>query len=83
VSIRVFRRTGGAFVDYTVQKPEKKTINWSTTGVKVSKHIAFSDAFAISSSCLSVGPHGTTRLPLDGLSVNFIYEIFIISVDKV
>ena len=26
--------------------------------------------------CLSVRPHRTTRLPLDGLSLNFIFEYF-------
>jgi hypothetical protein len=26
--------------------------------------------------CVSVRPHGTTRLPLDGFSLNFIFEYF-------
>jgi hypothetical protein len=29
-----------------------------------------------SSCCLSVRPHGTTRLPLDGFSLNLIFEYF-------
>ena len=30
----------------------------------------------LASSCLSVRPHGTTRLPLDGFSFNLIFEDF-------
>ena len=30
----------------------------------------------LASSCLSVRPYGTTRLPLDGFSGNFIFEDF-------
>jgi len=32
--------------------------------------------YIILSICLSVRPHGTTRLPLDGLSLNLIFEDF-------
>jgi hypothetical protein len=31
----------------------------------------------LSSSCLSVRPHGTTRLPLDGYSCNWMFEHFL------
>ena len=38
----------------------------------------------LSSSCLSVCPHGTTRLPLQGFSCNFKYlKIFRNSVQKI
>jgi len=37
----------------------------------------------LASSCLSVRPHGTTRLPLDGFSLNFILMIFRKSVEKI
>ena len=30
----------------------------------------------IASSCLSVRPHGTTRLPLDGLCLSLTFELF-------
>jgi hypothetical protein len=30
----------------------------------------------LASSCLSVRPHGTTRLPLDGFSWNLVFEYF-------
>jgi hypothetical protein len=30
----------------------------------------------LASSCLSVRPHGTTRLPLDGFSLHFLLECF-------
>ena len=35
------------------------------------------------SVCLSVGPHGTTRLPLVGFEYNFIFEDFLISAQKI
>ena len=34
------------------------------------------------SSCLSVRPHGTTRLPLDGFSRNFVLSFLLISVEE-
>ena len=35
------------------------------------------------SVCLSVCPHGTTRLPLDGFSLNLIFEYFPKYIEKI
>jgi hypothetical protein len=48
---------------------------WSRSFLRRVRKIAESD-YSLRHVCLSVRLHGTTRLPLDGFSWNYVYEYF-------
>jgi hypothetical protein len=49
---------------------------WVAVTVFSPSHLVFRRVCKTAASCLSVCPHGTTRLPLDEFSWNFIFEHF-------
>jgi hypothetical protein len=61
-------------VEYFFKQSPKSTLGFAYLGASA-KLLTAAVSFGMS-VCPSVRPHGTTRLPLDGFSLNLIFECF-------